>query len=931
MSDNTNLPIVSFTTDKSTVAEGEQFIWKFSLDRPAPAEGLTLTLPILDNNEPGPGDVNFFADSSNVTNFDFIVENGVSIGFKVTLAAGATEATVVNRTISDGASELNETVTIALAQGVNYSVSPTQNQVPLTITDLPTVSFTTDKTFVQEGEEFSWFFNLDKPVPAGGLTLTLPILDNNEPGPGDVNFFADSSNVTNFDFIVENGVSIGFKVTLAEGATNAKVVNRVNEDGIAESTEIFTTALAQGVNYAVSPTAKQAKTTLIDPSNVEPPFTSTTLPTVSFTTDKSTVAEGEQFIWKFSLDRPAPAEGLTLTLPILDNNEPGPGDVNFFADSSNVTNFDFIVENGVSIGFKVTLAAGATEATVVNRTISDGASELNETVTVALAQGVNYSVSPTQNQVPLTITDLPTVSFTADRTSVQEGEEFSWFFNLDKPVPAGGLTLTLPILDNNEPGPGDVNFFADSSNVTNFDFIVENGVSIGFKVTLAEGATNAKVVNRASEDGIAEFTEIFTTALAQGVNYAVSPTAKQVKTTITDLSIKGDGSISIKNPDFEEPVLADGAFNFSPPTGWNTFDPFGFVPENPILASSNVSALNPTKSVYPGEAPSGQNVASVYLIQAPGVASVGLAQTLDTVVQANTKYTLTVDVGNLVGNSEGGANLNGFPGYRVVLVAGDEIVAVDNNSLQIGEGEFATSTVSFTAAAGESFVSKNLGIRLINALTGEGTEVDFDNVRLNAQAVIASAASDNQILYGSSGTTTLSGGVGNDIIFGNGLSTTLFGRDGNDQLYGASTDDYIGGGAGNDIIFGNGGKDVLLGDAGDDIIFGGLQADIILGGAGNDTIYGNGGSDLIDGNSGNNTIFLGSGDTTIALNRGGFDTVNNFQLGSSRFFVGSLLNDLSFADSSIGVRISAGKDLLAVVSNQTASTFSSNAGAIFKG
>jgi hypothetical protein len=86
---------------------------------------------------------------------------------------------------------------------------------------------------------------------------------------------------------------------------------------------------------------------------------------------------------------------------------------------------------------------------------------------------------------------------------------------------------------------------------------------------------------------------------------------------------------------------------------------------------------------------------------------------------------------------------------------------------------------------------------------------------------------------------------------------------------------------------------------------------------GNDTIYGNGGA-------GNNTIFLGAGDAAIALNRGGFDTVNNFQLGSSRFFVGSLLNDLSFADSSSGVRISAANDLLAVVSNQSASTFSSN-------
>lgn len=67
---------------------------------------------------------------------------------------------------------------------------------------------------------------------------------------------------------------------------------------------------------------------------------------------------------------------------------------------------------------------------------------------------------------------------------------------------------------------------------------------------------------------------------------------------------------------------------------------------------------------------------------------------------------------------------------------------------------------------------------------------------------------------------------------------------------------------------------------------------------GNYTIYGNNCSNLIYKNTGFNTIFLGAGDATVALNAGkGFDTISNFQLGSSRFFVGGLSNDLSFADS----------------------------------
>lgn len=408
--------------------------------------------------------------------------------------------------------------------------------------------------------------------------------------------------------------------------------------------------------------------------------------------------------------------------------------------------------------------------------------------------------------------------------------------------------------------------------------------------------------------------------MSENTNLAVIiPTTNQVESLL----------IPITNPSFEAPALDDGTFNLTPPLGWGIFDDFGFVPQNPTFTTSSVNTHNPTNSEYPGGVPDGQNVGSVYLTQTPSVAAVGLIQTLDAVVQPNTQYTLTVDVGNPAGINEVGLDLTGFPGYRVLLLANDEVLAVDNNSLNIEDGKFATSTVSFTAAPGESFVGKNLGIILINSLTSEGIEVDFDNVRLNAQAVTASAVTDNQTLYGSSGTTTLIGGLGNDIIFGNGLSTILFGRDGNDQLFGSSTDDYFDGGTGNDIIFGNGGKDIISGETGDDIIFGGPLADVISPGAGNNTIYGNGGGDLIDGISGNNTIFLGEGDATVRLGESSFNTINNFQLGSSRLFVGSLLNDLSFADSSSGVRISAGDKLLAVVSNQTASTFSSNLSNIF--
>jgi hypothetical protein len=110
-----------------------------------------------------------------------------------------------------------------------------------------------------------------------------------------------------------------------------------------------------------------------------------------------------------------------------------------------------------------------------------------------------------------------------------------------------------------------------------------------------------------------------------------------------------------------------------------------------------------------------------------------------------------VGIGNIASGtslpgSSGGAgvfyNLNGFPGYRIDLLAGGSVIASDNNSIGnlIPEGEFRTSTLIFDAPFNHPLIGQNLGIRLVN-LNQPGTiqapniEVDFDDVRLLAVAV----------------------------------------------------------------------------------------------------------------------------------------------------------------------------------------------------
>ncbi len=66
--------------------------------------------------------------------------------------------------------------------------------------------------------------------------------------------------------------------------------------------------------------------------------------------------------------------------------------------------------------------------------------------------------------------------------------------------------------------------------------------------------------------------------------------------------------ITIVNPSFEDPIIADGSFlTTAPPTGWTTF---GTV--NSFLGR-DVGVLNPaTTALYTDPAPHGANVAVVF-------------------------------------------------------------------------------------------------------------------------------------------------------------------------------------------------------------------------------------------------------------------------------------------------------------------------------
>nr|AHI58871.1 FidU2 [Fischerella muscicola UTEX 1829] len=193
--------------------------------------------------------------------------------------------------------------------------------------------------------------------------------------------------------------------------------------------------------------------------------------------------------------------------------------------------------------------------------------------------------------------------------------------------------------------------------------------------------------------------------------------------------------IPINNPGFEDPFLkVKDEFTLETPTNWTMYNPDGLIPQKPTDSTSYLGVTNafPRSAFYNQHAPEGRNIGSVYLIQKSGSGIAGLEQTLDATLEPNTKYTLMVDIGNAA-DSFKDISLAVFPGYCVELLAGDTVLAADENTISIEEGGFKTSTVTFTTKPNTPLLGQKLGIRLINLLQSSSANIDFDNVRLTAQ------------------------------------------------------------------------------------------------------------------------------------------------------------------------------------------------------
>ena len=165
-------------------------------------------------------------------------------------------------------------------------------------------------------------------------------------------------------------------------------------------------------------------------------------------------------------------------------------------------------------------------------------------------------------------------------------------------------------------------------------------------------------------------------------------------------------SIFVENASFEAITLTDGTFVSTTPDGWT-------------LIEGKFGTLNPLAISFPS-VPDGENTA----FSNGGT----MAQALAAVLQANTVYTLEVEIGNRPETP--------FPGFAVQLWAGDSLLAEDVNSFEPPGQGFTTSLVNYVALAEDAMAGQSLEIRLVSL----GVQVNFDDVRLNAVPLPAPGA-----------------------------------------------------------------------------------------------------------------------------------------------------------------------------------------------
>ncbi|WP_414526556.1 Ig-like domain-containing protein [Nodularia chucula] len=395
-------PVVSISTEQTSLYEGDSLTVNFSVDGEIPAEGLQIF--VLSPTRGALGEfVIFNPDGTPAVTFEgisgFPTPDGTGGGFFVTLTEPTASLTL--QVFDDGPNEGVENITFNLVDGELYEVNPDASGINLTISEYPVVGFTASPVVSEaDGPGLVLFFNVEGIIPEEGIVVSVG-------GELRASVLAESLLIRNrvqsegIQYLRFNSTTQAYEFRLTQA--DSTITIPIFDDILEEADTTYSYELLASETYRVDPAAATATVTYVDgvPGGVGP--------VVSISTEQTLLYEGDTLTVNFSVDGEIPEGGLQVF--VLSPTRGALGEfVIFNPDGTPAVTFEgiagFPTSDGTGGGFFVTLTEPTASLTL--QVFDDGPNEGVENITFNLVDGELYEVNPDASGINLTISDAPT-------------------------------------------------------------------------------------------------------------------------------------------------------------------------------------------------------------------------------------------------------------------------------------------------------------------------------------------------------------------------------------------------------------------------------------------------------------------------------------------------------------------------------------------
>ena len=498
-------PVVTLTVSPGSINEDSPELFTFTFTRDRIIDILTVNFAIA-------GTASFDSDYAQALARTFTGSLG-----SVTFGYGQSTAIVVIDPRQDRVVEPDETVTLTLLSGADYTAAIQDTATATIINDDTEVTLAISPASVTEDGSTT----LDYTFTRDGITST----------PLTVNFVAEGTATFGSDYSQMGATSFSNyvgSVTFLAGFSTAVIHIDPTADTTLELNETVKLTLVNGLGYyVVSPSVAIGTITNDD---VAP------IPTVNVTISPASVMEDGVPNLIYTFTRSALLnDPLTVSFGVS-------GSATFVTDYTQSGSGTFNGSAGT-----VTFGFGQTSATVTVNPKADSLIELDETVVLTLAAGSGYTVGLTNVATGTILTDDTAVSVAVSPSSVTEDGTANLVYTFTRT----GLTAT----------PLTVNFGVNGIATFGGDYAQSGAASFSTSlgsVTFLAGFATAVVTIDPTVDSIVESDESVVLSLNSGTGYAIgSPNSATGMITNDDVIVLPSVSVAVS----PSSVLEDGTPN----------------------------------------------------------------------------------------------------------------------------------------------------------------------------------------------------------------------------------------------------------------------------------------------------------------------------------------------------------------------------------